>query len=507
MRRVSASPRPADWKPAIRQTWKSALPCLADHWVMKTGVILALVLLQAGCRGIAIKGEKEARQQVEVVSGRYRPDGQRPALPVLTTNSTLADFLTYALLNQPQVEAAYFDWLASVERITVERSLPDPQVTFQMDIQDVVTSVMPGLMMSFPGMGKLGAAGAVAAADSQAKYFAFEAASLESAYQVKRAYFELRFLDEKIRVNRETLGLLGDLEKLARAQSEVGKVTVQDVLRAQIEQDRLQTEVANLEDSRTPLVAQFKAALGMRAEDPAPPVPQRFESAPLDLTSDKLFETALARNTRLKGMEADLRAADASIALAYKARMPDTTVGVMADVKMTPTLYRPWGTVSVPLWRDKLAALVAQAQANKRAGEARLNAEQIALAAAFAETSFRYRQASRNVELLQNHLLPSQRQSLEVARSGYLAGQIDFFNLTDAEQTFLRFSLDEVEARTQRELALAELSLIIEGLPPSGAPMRQASTKSMKSSGAAMGPSGTAMLPGNSAPAKTKGGM
>jgi len=37
--------------------------------------------------------------------------------------------------------------------------------------------------------------------------------------------------------------------------------------------------------------------------------------------------------------------------------------------------------------------------------------------------------------------VPRQRQSLEVARSGYLSGQIDFFNLTDAEQTLLRFGL------------------------------------------------------------------
>ena len=68
-------------------------------------------------------------------------------------------------------------------------------------------------------------------------------------------------------------------------------------------------------------------------------------------------------------------------------------------------------------------------------------------------------------------MLPKQRHSLEVARSGYLAGQIDFFNLTDAEQTLLRFGLDEVEARTQRELSLAELSLIVQGMPPSGAGM------------------------------------
>jgi outer membrane protein TolC len=200
------------------------------------GVVAAfgVGLLLAGCQGIPVKGEKEARQQAQSVAGTYRPNGQKPTLPVLTTNSSLADFLTYALLDQPKVEATYFDWLASVERITVQRSLPDPQLTFQMDIQDVETSVMPGLMMSFPGMGKLRAAGEQAAAASQSGYFNFRSASLESAYDVKRAYYRLYFLQEKIRVNRENLVLLRDLEELARTQNEVGKATLQDVLRARL---------------------------------------------------------------------------------------------------------------------------------------------------------------------------------------------------------------------------------------------------------------------------------
>ena len=170
-------------------------------------------------------------------------------------------------------------------------------MTFQMDIQDVVTSLMPGLMMSFPGMGKLRAAGAVAAAASQGGYFTFKAASLESAYDVKRTYYRLYFLDEKIRVNRENLGLLQELERLARSQNEVGKATLQDVLRAQIEQERLNNEIANLEDSRAPLLAQWKAALGIEPNDPTPPVPARFESTPLDVAADKCLEQARRRTS------------------------------------------------------------------------------------------------------------------------------------------------------------------------------------------------------------------
>jgi outer membrane protein TolC len=472
---------------------------------MKTFVILIMLLLLAGCRGTPTSGEKEARRQVQAVADSYRPEGRRPELPTLTTNSDLGDFLTYALLNQPQVEAAYFDWLASVERITVARSLPDPQLTFQMDIQQVVTSLMPGLMMNFPGAGKLRAAGAVAAAESQAQFFAFRTACLQSAYAVERAYYPLYFLQEKIRVNRENLSLLTDLASLARAQNEVGKATLQDVLRAQTEQERLETEIANLEDARGALLARFKAALGLGANQPAPPVPQRLESTALDLTYDKLLEAALAQNTRLKGMAAEVRAAEAAIAQAAKAHMPDASLGLMADLKTSPALYRPWGTVTIPLWRAKLAAEVAEAQANKRAGEARLSAEQIALAVAVAEKAFLCREASRNLELLENQLLPKQRQSLEVARSGYLAGQLDFFNLTETEQTLLRFGLDAVEDRTQRALSLAELSLIVQGMPPSGAEMGAlALPETIPAAG--MGASG--MLPsGSSAPRKTKGGM
>ena len=481
--------------------------------------LAVIAILLPGCKGVPVKGEKEARKQVQDVSATYRPNGQKPNLPTLTTNSTLRDFLTYALLNQPKVEAAYFDWVASVERITVQRSLPDPQFTFQMDIQDVVTSVMPGLMMSFPGMGKLRASGEQAAAASQGGYFTFKAASLTSAYDVKRTYYQLYFLQEKIRVNRENLALIQDLERLARSQNEVGKATLPDVLRTQIEQERLNNEIVNLEDSREPFLAQWKAALGIQPDDPTPPIPAQFESTPLDVPADKWLQQALAENNRLKAMAADVRSAEAAIRLAYKARMPDTSVGFMADAKMSPVLYRPWGTVSIPLWRDKLAAQVAEAQANKLAGEARLTSEQINLAVDVAERAFVYRETTRNLGLLQRVLLPKQRQSVDAAHSAYLAGQIDFLNLTDTEQTLLRFNLDEVEARTQRELSLAELSLIMQGMPPAGATASAmeisspgiGAGKSMGggASSSGMGSTAPAMLPSNSAPPPkmNQGGM
>ncbi len=451
----------------MKQTGLSSCNEASAHRRTASWAALSLALLfSAGCAGVPATSERQARADLKAVRQAYWPV---VALPSLDANDGMSNYLRFAILTQPQVRAAFFDWAASVERITVERSMPDPKLTFQAYITDVLTSLMPGLMQEFPGPGKLKAAANVANAESRTKYFAFETAALQTAFAVKQAYYQLWFLEEKIRINRQTLKLLADLESSALAQNEVGKVTLQDVYRAQIEQDRLTTEIDNLEDSRRPLQAQFKGALGLTREQPDPATPARFESTPLDLNGDDLLDTAFARNPRLKAMEAEVRLAEASIALARKSKTPDFSAGLQAEV-YSPPFYWPQASVSLPIWRDKIAAQIAAAQAGRRAAQARLTSEQILVTVDFAMQTYEYRQVTRDLALLQEKLIPKGRKSLAIARSGYLAGQTDFFNLIDAERTLLNFQLEQVEARTRREIILAGLSLSIAGIAPEGAP-------------------------------------
>jgi outer membrane protein TolC len=437
---------------------------------MTAASLIVLGLLFEGCNGVQRPAEKQARGDLASVARQYRPQGKRPPLPSLRTNASLGDFLTYAMLNQPEIEAAYFDWAGSVEKITVERSLPDPKLTFQAYIQNTLTSLMPGLMQDIPGSGKLKAAANVAVAESRAKYSTFETSVLRAAYSVKAAYYQLWFLDEKIRINRQTLRLLDDLERSARARNEVAQATLQDVYRAQIERDKVQDEITNLADSRHPLMAQLKAALGLTRGQPDPPAPTQFEPTTLDLDGDKLLDSAFARNPRLKAMESDVRLAEALIGLARKSKSPDFSAGLQAEV-YTPPFYWPQGSMSLPIWRDKIAAQIAAAQAGRRAAEARLTAEQIMVTVDFAMKTYEYREITRKLDLFRDKLIPEAGNSLEIARASYGSGQTDFLNLIDAQRTLLNFQLDEVEARTRREIVLADLSLSIAGIAPEGAPI------------------------------------
>ena len=270
--------------------------------VTAAGVLMALA---SSCVGTPAPGEQRAREDLEHVRRAYRPGDAKPDLPALAAASSLDDYLRFAVFKNPRVEAAYYAWAASVEGITVARSRPDPRLTFEADITRMLEALMPGLMMDFPGPGKLAAAGAAAAEESQASYFGFEQAILRTAVAVKTAYYRLHFLEENLRVQRETLTLLQNLEQLAQQQNAAGRVTLQDVLRAQIERDQVSTQIENLEDSRLPLLAELKAALGLRPTDPDPPVPTTFESSPEAESADALLQTALLRNHAALGADGE----------------------------------------------------------------------------------------------------------------------------------------------------------------------------------------------------------
>jgi outer membrane protein, heavy metal efflux system len=439
--------------------------------VCTLALIVLAVLALAGCRGTPTSAEKEARADLERLGSVYRPGDAKPDLPVLHPESPLPEFLRYAMLNSPRVETAYYAWAASVERVTGARSLPDPRLTFESDITDMVETLMPGLMVDLPGPGKLRAAGDVAASEARVSYFDFEAEVLRTAFALKSAYYRLHFLEATIRVQRETLTLVKDLEALAEQQAATGRSTIQDVLRAQIEREQVATQIANLEDSRSVLEAEFRAALGIEPLLDDIPVPRVFESGVSPPPADQVLALALDRNPRLRQMEADVRRAEAMLDLARTSRVPDFSIGLEADVKASPVMWRPTASITLPIWRDKIEAEIAGAQAGKRAAEARLSAEQIALAAELASMLYMYRESMRNVELYGNVLLPKARQSIDAARSGYTVGRSSFLDVIDAERQLLAFELSQIEAQTQRELAAASLSLLIAGVAPGGAPV------------------------------------
>ncbi len=434
--------------------------------------VCALFLLGlglAGCRGLSGAGEKEKRERLDRVGGEYRPDGRQPVLPELSEGGDFSAFMRFALLNSPRVESAYYRWVDSVESITVERSLPDPVLSFESDILDAVMTLMPGVMQELPGPGKLEARGAVAEAESEVRWVDFQNTVLEVALELKRSFYALYYVERQVGIHEENLALLGELEAVARARNEAGKVSLQDVLRAQIMRDRVATELENLRDSRLMLRAGFKAAMGLRVGEMDPPLPG-YPGGGFDFADGgELLEAVFAGNPELGMLRVEIAVMEARIEVAYREKVPDFRAGLMADVKSSPVMFRPQLGMSLPLWRDKVAAAIAGAEASRMAAESRLGEAEVRMAAVVAAKSFGYREVGRTLRLLQDSLIPKADLSLELARVGYLSGEISFFNLIDAEQTRLELQLAEVEARMRRDILVAEISLWVAGVQPAEA--------------------------------------
>lgn len=424
------------------------------------------ISLLSGCTGTATQNENLARHDLQNAAAKYRPAADRPPLPVLSENSKLTDLIQYALLNNLAVEAAYYDWAAAIEEITTARSLPDPMLTFGAEISRDGANVSAALgtdpMNNWPGPGKLPLRADAAYGASLKKRAVFEREMLATALAVKRAWFQRWVLEEKIRRTREIIALLDEMESLARARISVGKATQHDVLRAQMERDQLRTDLAGLEDSRAPLVARLRAALGLVPQATLPDlVPHDFEATTATFTEQSLLETAYARNPQLKAMHAEVIQAMALYDLARKNTVPDYAFGVGASGGMNPVAVLPMFGITLPVWRDKIAAEVAAGRADLSAAQARLLAEQLDLAVRFAETAYAWREADRSIALHGRLQLPKALAALDAARNGYITGASNFRDVLDAERDVLEHHLRHAEALGEREMVLAEMSLVL----------------------------------------------
>ena len=437
---------------------------------------LLSVIFLAGCVS-ASREERAAQNRVRETGALLQAGAPNRDLPSLTTASPLSDYLRYALLNRPEVEAAYDDWHGAVLAIAPARALPDPKLTFQADIRSTVTSIMPGLMFDFMSAGKRATMAREASAASEVAYRRYVTAVLATAAEVKKSWADLTALEETLQLKREELAVLQ--QSLATSQSEyatsgaMGSLGPQTKLLDEIGRRRL--EIANLEDERGAFRAGFKAALGIARDAPDPAWPSQFTPSTAPLPDDDAFWTAALRtNPKLGEMRAMVQMAVAQVTVAEKARVPDFAAGLMADLKMNPILWRPQAALTLPIWRKKISDEIASAQARHDASVARVRAEQLTIAAELARMTYMVREADRMVAYIDRVAVPRLQQSLATAQASYQSGAANFDLIPETREMILNMQVERVAALRDREKTLADLSLLVAGEAPAGAPLPSA---------------------------------
>ncbi|MDD2763797.1 MAG: TolC family protein [Opitutaceae bacterium] len=435
-------------------------------------IATTLVLLLAGCV-TAPREEQLALDRVRETGAMLHPGNRRPELPALTADASLADYLRYALLNHPQVQAAYHDWRGAVLAIAPARALPDPQFTFEADIADMVMTFMPGLMFDFMTPSKRAVMGREMTATSNVAYRTYVTTVLRVASDARKAWIELAFIDESIRLRERSIGALEQSLEIANTDYTTGRGmgTLANQVRVTNDIAKVRTELATLADRRAAVRTRFKSALGLAPADRDPAWPRAL-LAPTALPSeDELWRRASAANPELGRMRAMVDMSIASIEVARKARTPDFTIGGMADLKADPLMLRPTATVTLPIWRGKIAANIAAAEARRDASVARVTAEQLDLAAELAQMLYMVREADWMIAYIDGTALPNFERVIETIAAGYQSGMTSPGMIPETQLMALLMRLERAQALRERENAVTELMLLTADIAPTGAPL------------------------------------
>lgn len=425
---------------------------------MKHLVLLAfgLPLFVLGC------SPSPDRKELDAVQSRYRPDGQKPSMPSLTADSPLSEFMTYAILNNPAVEAAFYDWNGAVEEVTVARSLEDPQLTLGAEIERVVTRLLIGLMQEIPGPGKLALRAEAFSAMAKKKRHLFEDELLKTAFKVKQTYYEGVWLNEKIRLTGQIVALLEFEGASIEANYKAGRVRTEELAMHHSARERTGNELANLNDSRKAFLARWNGALGVRPDGPLTPFP--VATAVLENTLPRetdLLKEAMEHNVRLKALSAEVVLAETLVKLAYTGNVPDFSIGLAGDAKKDPVTWMPALTMTLPIWREKITAQIAAARSQEKKAQAMLSAEQIDLAVLLAEKSFFWRELNRQNHLIQDEIIPLAELKLNNLEASYKTNRATLTDYLTAKHELLEIRLQGIEAITRREVAFSEISLMV----------------------------------------------
>jgi len=447
---------------------------MSNQWRVRAVCLAGLSLPLSACSTSRPFYEKELlasyQREVEPVGNLTTPFSQPHEsggviAPLITEDSSLDDCLLYALMNSPEVQAAYYRWQADTERIDQATALPDPMLMLGRVLTKAEMRYAVGLSQMIPSWGKRELRGREASEMADAGRKRFEAAALALRYRVAGAFYELQYVADAAAITKQNIELLRSLEEVAAAQYQIATTSVADLVRIQIELAELEDRLAQLADRRQALAARLNAAMN-RPHDAPVPFGRGIESMMVSASADELLVMLRESNPELHGMDHEVDAARLGTELARRERLPDFTLGLgFEDMRnpdgdlMDPLMLSV--SMNLPLWREKNEAQLGESIARRLALSADRLGRSNALSAELGEALYEHRDANRRLALYRDTLLPKADQSLASLLALYQAGRGGFLDILDAERTLLEFRLAQQRAAADSAIALAQLDMIV----------------------------------------------
>ncbi len=372
---------------------------------------------------------------------------------------SLADVVRIAGERRDEIQAARARTTAGEARSTIVSALQDPMISPSLDHLPFMLNgadVSVTIEQQIPLSGIRGHRRASALADLDRLRAETNRTTLDVGIEAANAYLMLQERRRTTALVNEQIAFARDVVTAANARYASGTAPQSDVLRAEVEVARLEAIALALVGEVRGAEVMLNTSLALDAETPVPPLATLALAQPVP--SWPAIKTALAVRPELAAGRAEIARAEADVQVMRDMFRPMATI--RAGPSYTMTDGRGWMAMvglSLPIWRGKLRAGVAEAQAMRMMAEADLRAmtrmiEGEAAVAVSQLQAARDRQAALNA-----NVLPRARMAIEPAVASYASGQLPLVSVIEAVQALWLVQSDLIAADTQLGLAWARL--------------------------------------------------
>lgn len=387
-------------------------------------------------------------------------------------------YVQLALGRNPEILAAQRAINASSAVIPQVTAFDDPMLvdTFQpFDKHAVQTAAgrAPNTLMlsqKFPWFGKLETRGQIAEQDVQMAMTRLAQAELKVTEDARLAFYEVQFSQRAIAITEEDAALLRDLLQIAEARYRTGAASQQDVLRAQVElnkiDDRLIALRRQLRQSQADLARVLHTSpesnLLATSEIEIPSAPEQIE---------QLYQMAAECRPELQERFFAIQKTQRARDLAELNYYPDVTAGLgWQAVSQSDSLSRVANGndnlmmtvgVNLPIWRDKLDAGVREWEQRSLENARRYESTLDDTFRLIRRLMVQVDAIRQQIDLFKGSMIPKTEQALRVSTADYRVNKVDFQQLLDNWSDLLMFHLQVARLEANLAQTLARLERVV----------------------------------------------
>jgi len=375
----------------------------------------------------------------------------------------LGDVIRIAGERRDEIQAARARTRAGEARPAIVSALSDPMLSPSLDHLPFMLNgadFSVAIEQQIPLSGIRGHRRASSLADVDRLRAEANRTTLNVGIEAANAYLMLQERRRTAALLDEQLGFARSVVSAANARYASGTAPQSDVLRAEV-------EVARLEATARALVAEVRGAeamlntsLALDADTSVPPLSPLTLAQPIPAWSS--IRSALTSRPELAAGRAEIARAEAEVQVMRDMFRPMATIRTGPSYTMAEG--RGWMAMvglSLPIWRSKLKAGVAEAEAMRAMSEADLRAMTRMIEGDAAAAISQLQAARDRQSALTTDVLPRARMAIEPAVASYGAGQLPLVSVIEAIQALWGIQFDVISADTQLGLAWARLGRAI----------------------------------------------